>query len=255
MTTALITGATAGLGWCFARKLAATGHDLVLVARDEARLQIRADELRRDFGVAVEVLPADLGDLAQTKVVAERAASTTAPVDLVVNNAGFGLGTGFTHSDLDDELQMFNVLCRAVLVISHAAIPVMKGRGRGAILNVSSVASFLPQGTYSSAKAWVTTFTESLAAELVGTGVQVSALCPGFTHTEFHQRADVPVSALPEIAWLDADFVVEQGLADLRRGVVVSVPSLRYKASVAALTHLPGVARREVARRTRWTRR
>lgn len=252
MTTALITGASAGLGWTFARHLAASGHDLVLVARDESRLRERAAELRSAHGVEVAVLSADLADLADTKRVGARAGSRTEPVDLVVNNAGFGLGSSFRHSDLDDEVRLLDVLCRATLVVSHGAVPAMVARGRGAILNVSSVAGFTTQGTYSAAKAWVTCFSESLAGELAGTGVRVCAVCPGFTRTEFHARAELPMTRLPALAWLDADQVVASALADLRRGAVVSVPSARYKAVATVLRHLPAGLQRAVSQRSRW---
>lgn len=254
MTTALITGATAGLGWTFAQQLAASGHDLVLVARDEARLQARAETLRSEFGVDVEVLSADLSVLDDLRRVGERAGSRTRAIDLVVNNAGFGLGGTFARSPLDDELRLLDVLCRAVLVICHEAVPAMIERGRGAILNVSSVAGFTTQGTYSAAKAWVTCFSESLAGELTGTGVRVCAVCPGFTRTEFHERADLQMAALPGIAWLTADDVVREGLADLRRGTVVSVPSVRYKVAMAGLRMMPRPLQRMVSNRMAWSR-
>ncbi len=247
MTTALITGATAGLGWAFAQRLAADGHDLVLVARDEARLSRRAGELSERFGVQVEVMPADLSRSADTSRVAARVGDADLPIDLLVNNAGFGMTRRFSTSDLADELRLLDVLCRAVLVLSHAAVPVMRGRGRGAILNVSSVAGFAAMGTYSAAKAWVTSFSESLAAELAGSGVRVSAVCPGFIHTEFHARAELKMGYLPEVAWLDADSVAAEALADLRRGVVVSVPSLRYKVFTGGLRYVPSTLRRRVS--------
>lgn len=239
MTTALVTGATAGIGWSFCRQLAEQGHDLVLVARDVARLEARATELRQVHGVRVEVLGADLCDRGEVQRVADRLASQDAPVDLLVNNAGFGLRTPFTRSDVRDEERMLDVLVRAVLVLSHAAANAMCERGHGALVNVSSVAGFAAMGSYSAAKAWVTTFSEALAQELAGSGVRVQALCPGFTRTEFHERGGMQVRGMPDLAWLDADELVATSLRDLRRGKVVSVPSARYKAVTAVLRHAP----------------
>jgi uncharacterized protein len=235
--TALVTGATSGLGLAFARRLAADGNDLVLVARDVPRLDRVADELRSAYGRRVEVLPADLADRGQLQRVADRVADTARPVDLLVNNAGFGLGHAFVDGPLPDEERLLDVLVRAVLVLSHAAARPMRDRGRGAIINVSSVSGFVVMGSYSAAKAWVTTFTEGLANELGPHGVQVTALCPGFVHTEFHQRAQQRMTQVPRLAWLDADDVVDACLADVRRGRVVSVPSARYK-TVVVLTRL-----------------
>ena len=239
MTTALVTGATAGIGWAFCRRLAEQGHDLVLVARDAARLQERAAQLRERSGVRVEVLPADLADREQVQRVADRLASKDAPVDLLVNNAGFGIRTPFTRSDVREEERMLDVLVRTVLVLSHAAASAMRERGHGAIVNVSSVAGFAALGSYSAAKAWVTTFSEALAQELAGSGVRVQALCPGFTRTEFHERGGMRMTGVPDLAWLDADDLVATSLRDLRRGRVVSVPSVRYKAVAAVLRHAP----------------
>jgi len=239
MTTALVTGATAGIGREFAVQLATRGDDLVLVARDVARLEALADELRTAHGVEVEVLPADLSDREQTARVAERLASTERSVDVLVNNAGYSLKKRFLDNDVADEEALFDVLARAVLVLSHAAGNAMRARGSGAIVNVSSVASFMASGTYSATKSFVTVFTEGLAAELRGTGVSATALCPGFTRTEFHERADVDMSRLPDFAWLDAPRLVRDALADVARGQVVSVPGRRYKVAVAALRLLP----------------
>jgi short-subunit dehydrogenase len=243
---ALVTGGTSGLGLAFARRLAADGTDLVLVARDAARLERVAGELRRAYGRVVEVLPADLGDRDQLQHVADRLADPGRPVDLLVNNAGFGMGHPFVEGPLADDERMIDVLVRAVLVLSHAAGGSMRDRGRGTIVNVSSVSGFVVMGTYSAAKAWVTTFTEGLANELGPHGVQVTALCPGFVRTEFHQRAGIRMSQVPAVGWLDADDVVDACLADVRRGRVVSVPSARYKAAVALARLAPRGAVRRV---------
>ncbi len=239
MPTALVTGATAGIGLRFAHRLAERGHDLVLVARDDERLSAVAAELTATYAVHAEVLRADLSQRDQVQTVAGRLADPARPVDVLVNNAGYGLKAGFLANEVEVEEQAFDVLCRAVLVLSHAAARAMRERGSGSIVNVSSVASFVAMGSYSAAKAWVTVFSEGLANELAGTGVRVLALCPGFTHTEFHARASMDMSRLPEPLWLDADDVVRTALADLDRGRVVSVPGAAYKVLVGALSVLP----------------
>jgi short-subunit dehydrogenase len=255
LATALITGATAGIGNAFARRLAAEGHGLVLVARDAVRLGEVGKELRERHRVDVEALPADLGNRRELERVADRLRDGDRPVEILVSNAGFGINDPFLSGDLAQEERLLDVMVRAVLVLSRAAVPGMVARGRGAIVTVSSVAGFLPGGTYSAAKAWATTFSVSLAGELAGTGVTATALCPGFVRTEFHRRAGMDMSYLPEWAWLDAERLVADCLADVRRGRAISVPSMRYKLAVAVLRHSPlrfgkMLARRRAARRT-----
>ncbi len=236
---ALVTGPTSGIGESFARRLAAEGHDLVLVSRDRGRLDALAASLAARHEVACEVLPADLSRREDVLRVAERLRDDERPVDLLVNNAGLGVNQRFVGGDLDAELRQLDVLATAVLVLCHAAAPGMVARGRGAVVNVSSVAGFGPMGSYSAAKAWCTSFTEHLAATLRGTGVTATALCPGFVRTEFHSRAGMDVGARTSGWWLDSDDLVEDCLADVRRGRVLSVPSRRYTALVALLALLP----------------
>lgn len=250
MSTALVTGASSGIGAAFCRELARTGYDQVLVARSQPALEELAAGLRSQYGVAVEVLSADLADRGQLERVAERLrrddpAEPNRHVDLLVNNAGFGIGAAFVDGELEQEERALEVMCRAVLVLSHAAAVTMRRRGTGGIVNVSSMAGFAQMGTYSAAKAWVTTFSEGLATELAGAGVTVTALCPGFTHTDFHRRADLDMHRLPEALWLDADELVRDCLADHRDGKVISVPGNAYKALTGVLAVLPrGVVRR-----------
>ena len=239
MSTALVTGASSGIGLSFAHQLAERGHDVILVARDRARLENVSDRLRASYGVGTEILQADLSDRAETGKVAERLAEPARPVDLLVNNAGFSLRRRFLDNDIEFEETAFDVLGRAVLVLSHAAGNAMRRRGHGAIVNVSSVAGQISSGTYSAVKSFVTVFTEGLATELKGTGVTATALLPGFTHTEFHQRAGVDMSAIPRFMWLDADRLVRDCLDDVAKGKVISVPSPQYKAIVAALHVIP----------------
>lgn len=239
MSTALVTGATAGIGLAFARQLAERGHDLVLVARDVTRLDAVAEELRAAHGVRVEVLGADLVDRAQLARVEERLASRTDPVDLLVNNAGFGLKKRFLDNTADEETAMTEVLVVAPLRLSHAALGAQVERGHGGVINVGSVASYLPRGTYSAAKAWINSFTEWAHQEYAPAGVTVMALLPGFTKTEFHERMGVSRASAPEWMWLDVDDLVREALADYERGRVFSVPSLQYKAIAAVAKATP----------------
>ncbi|WP_426593293.1 SDR family NAD(P)-dependent oxidoreductase [Cellulomonas sp. McL0617] len=248
MGTALITGASSGLGLEFAWQLATAKHDVVLVARDEERLARLAGQLEAAAGIHAEVIVADLSNRADVERVAERLRSDERPVGLLVNNAGLGLNQQFVGGDLAREEAALAVMVDAVLVLSHAAASAMVARGRGAILNVASVAALLASGTYSAHKAWVRSFTEGLAVELADTGVTATALCPGFVHTEFHARGAIDVSAYPEIAWLNAEDVVAKGLADVRRGVVISTPSVRYSLASAVVRVSPRSAIRRFGR-------
>lgn len=248
--TALVTGPTAGIGHSFAHQLARRGHDLVLVARDAARLDEVASELRTAYGVVVEVLRADLADRDQLATVEARLADPDRPVALLVNNAGYGLKERFLDNAADAETAMHDVLVTAVLRLTHAALGPMTERGHGGVINVSSVAAFLPRGTYSAAKAWVNSFTEWAAQEYRPQGVTLMALCPGFTKTEFHERMNVRRGT--GLLWLDADELVATALADFDRGKVFSIPSPQYKAIVTlsrvvptrALQRLQSIGRR-----------
>lgn len=246
MPTALITGATAGLGAAFARRLAADGFGLVLVARDEAKLEESAERLRKTFQTEVEVLAADLATDAGIDAVAERAST----VDLLVNNAGFGQAGTFLEVAIEDEVRMLKVHCEAVLRLTHAALPGMLGRGKGGVINVASVAAFATRGTYGASKAWVVSFSQGANQDVAGKGVHVMALCPGFVHTEFHQRAGMDVSGIPNFLWLDADRVVADGLRDFRKGAAVSIPGVQYKAIVGLTKLIPRRLSERISSRT-----
>jgi short-subunit dehydrogenase len=235
--TALVTGPTAGIGHSFAHQLAARGHDLVLVARNEARLVEVAAELRLEHGVQVEVLAADLTDRQQLATVEARLADPDRPVELLLNNAGYGLKERFLDNDADAETAMLEVLVTSVLRLTHAALGPMTERGHGGVINVSSVAAFLPRGTYSAAKAWVNSFSEWAANEYRPQGVTIMSLCPGFTKTEFHERMKVKRGT--GVMWLDADKLVATALSDFDKGKVFSIPSPQYKAIVAASRLVP----------------
>ena len=237
--TALVTGPTSGIGEAFARLLASKGHDLVLVARDEDRLAALAESLSSAHGVTVEVLPADLSDREQLSVVEQRLLDRDLPIAVLVNNAGFGVKARFTRGEISDEQRMVDVLVIAVMRLSHAAAVSMGERGEGAIVNVSSVASWLTGSTYSAAKAWVTVFSEGLAGEVAPLGVSVTAVCPGYVHTEFHERADMNMGRVPSWMWLDADRVAAKAMRDVDRGKVLSVTGSQYKAMGVLLRHSP----------------
>lgn len=239
MTTALVTGGTSGIGAAFARALATQGHDLVLVARDPDRLTESAAQLHTTYGVEVEVMSADLADRADALRVAERLESTEQPVDILVNNAGHGVRAGISAEDTGTIENAVDLMIRAVLILSAAAGRAMTARGRGAIINVSSTAGFVTMGAYSAIKAWVTSYTEGLAIELKDTGVQVTALCPGWVRTEFHERAEINASRIPEQLWVDVDRLVAECLVDVEARRVVSIPTKRYKVLMFGARHLP----------------
>ncbi|EFF92645.1 short-chain dehydrogenase/reductase family oxidoreductase [Streptomyces sp. e14] len=239
MTTALITGSTAGIGAAFARRLAADGHDLVLVARDTERLTEQATELHDKHGIEAEVLTADLATDEGVEAVAARLGDRRNPVDLLVNNAGFGNKGRFLDVPMADELRMLKVHIEAVLRLTAAATEAMRERGRGGVVNVASVAAFVPRGTYGASKAWVVQFTQGVARDLAGSGVRLMALCPGFVRTEFHQRAGMGTDNIPNWMWLDADKLVAAALADLARGRTVSIPDPRYKALMGVVKLAP----------------
>ncbi|MFC7546340.1 SDR family NAD(P)-dependent oxidoreductase [Plantactinospora sp. GCM10030261] len=251
---ALVTGATSGIGAAFARRLAADGWRLVLVARDAERLAVVAAELRERHGTPVDVLPADLSTEAGTGQVEDRLRSADEPVDLLVNNAGISLNRPFLRSSADDEARLLRLNVLAVLRLTHAALPGMTERRRGAVINVSSVAGFgavMPGSTYSASKAWVTNSSESVGQSVRPFGVRVMALCPGYTRTEFHDRAGINMSKTPRWLWLRADDVVAEGLRDLHKGKLVSVPDWKYKLAVFGLRHTPRGVLHGVARDTR----
>ncbi|HKV19473.1 MAG TPA: SDR family oxidoreductase [Mycobacterium sp.] len=241
---ALITGPTSGLGAGFARRYAIDGYDLVLVARDVARLEALAAELHDEAGAEVEVLPADLAEAADRAKVADR---LSAGVRVLVNNAGFGTSGEFWTASLDVLQSQLDVNVTAVMHLTHAALPPMLDAGEGTVINVASVAGLLPGrgSTYSASKAWVILFTEGLANGLSGTGVGVHALVPGFIRTEFHERAGIAMEGTPSRMWLEVEDVVRDCLADAAKGDVVIVPGVQYK----ALTTVGRLVPRKLVRR------
>jgi short-subunit dehydrogenase len=224
---ALVTGATSGIGESFTRLLASNKYNIVLVARDLPRLQERAEGLDAKYGIKTQVIQADLatdeGCLKVEKYILDN------QIDVLINNAGFGTNKAFTMSKLDIEQQLLDVLVRTPMRLMHVALPLMKARNNGIIINVSSVAGYIAGGTYSASKSYLTVLTESLHTELAATNVKISALCPGFTRTEFHQRGKMSMKGLPDFLWLNSDRLVEQSWRDALKGKAVSVPGWQYK--------------------------
>lgn len=238
---AMITGASAGIGLTFAERLAADGYDLVLVARRRERLEALAKRLGESHGTEVEVLVADLTEPGELLGIEQRVGAAP-ELDLLVNNAGFGTSGVFRDLDPDGEEREVRLNCLALLRLTRAALPPMVARGRGAVINVSSMAGFLPSpynATYGATKAFVNSFTEALAEELRGTGVAVQALCPGFTRTEFQDVAAVDTSVIPEFAWMEPEPVVDASLAALEARDVLCVPGLGNRLASWTARRLP----------------
>ena len=234
---ALVTGATAGIGESFCRLLADNNYNIVLVARDLPRLQERAIQLEAKFNVETHVIQADLSTDAGCSVVEQYLASNQ--VDVLINNAGFGLNKAFTMSELKAEQEMFDVLVRTPMRLMHVVLPGMKQRNKGVVINVSSVAGYIAGGSYSAAKSYLTVITESLHTELANTNIKVSALCPGFTRTEFHQRGRMSMKGLPGFMWLNSDKLVAKAWSDALKGKAVSIPGWQYQLLVFVVQALP----------------
>jgi short-subunit dehydrogenase len=245
---ALVTGASSGLGEVFARKLAARGYDLILVARREDKLRALAN----DLPVNIDVVTADLAT-EEGVAATERAIRECPRLQLLVNNAGFGTLGRFWEAELKGQQEMHLVHVMATMRLTHAALKAMVPRtqsdvkpgGLIGVINVSSVAGFgQSEGnvSYCSTKAWMTSFSLGLDLELRGKGspVRVQALCPGFTYTEFHETLGVDRATIPRFLWLKADFVVESSLRGLERGKALEIPDWKYKSVAALMKHLPG---------------
>lgn len=243
----MVTGASAGLGKEFAEQLAGQGHDLILVARSEERLTEIAAEVSHLYGVQADVLVADLSKV-RDRATVEARLKAAEPVGILVNNAGFGVNDAFIGGSLKAEQDMLDVMVTVPMRLCHAVLPGMVERGNGAIINVSSIAGWITGGTYSAAKAYVTTFTEGLAGELAGTGVTATAVCPGFIHTEFHERAGMNMSSVPEQLWLTPEQVVRQALRDAQRGRVISVPGRQYQLLSTFAQYAPRPIVRRISR-------
>lgn len=234
---ALVTGASSGIGESFTQLLAANNYNVVLVARDLPRLQERAAGLESAYGIQTVVIQADLSTDAGCALIENYIAAHE--IDVLINNAGFGINKAFTHSQLDIEQNLLDVLVRAPMRLMHVVLPGMKVRNKGIIINVSSVAGFIAGGTYSASKSYLTVLSESLNTELAGTKVKVTALCPGFTHTEFHQRGRMSMKGLPAFMWLKADALVAKSWNDARKGKAISVPGWQYQLLTSVIRFAP----------------
>jgi len=255
---AAITGASAGLGTVFARKLAAQGYDLLLIARRRERLEKLARELTHSHGIAVEVCAADLADEAGITAAAARL-SVEQRLHLLINNAGFGTVGRFHEIDVEGQTAMHRVHMDATMRLSHAALRGMVARNAGAIVNVASVAAFARSPanvSYCATKAWINAFTEGLYLELAGLGsnVTVQALCPGFTYTEFHDVIGIDRSKIPNWLWMPADFVVDASLAAIPKRKLFVIPGVKYRLIVAFMTKIPTALRLKMEARSPHTR-
>jgi uncharacterized protein len=255
MTTALVTGASSGIGAEFADRFAQLGYSLILVARDDTRLQAKGADLRTRWRADVEVLASDLSTEEGCTRIEARLADEGRPVDVLVNNAGFTLGLDIVHSDVDDEERMLRVLVRAPLRLTKAALPGMLARDRGSIITVASVAGLVSYSSYGAAKSWGIKFSEALSLQLEGTGVRALALCPGLVHTEFQARGNVDTSGIPGFMWLGADRIITECLRDFARGKTISIPSRRYRVLVGIGARLPTGAAARLARNRGFRRR
>ncbi|MEY3636127.1 MAG: hypothetical protein RL147_556 [Actinomycetota bacterium] len=234
---ALVTGATVGIGESFTRLLASHKYNIVLVARDLPRLNERAQSLETIYGIKTHVIQADLSTNAGCGVVEKYIASNE--IEVLINNAGFGINKAFTVSELDAEQQMFDVLIRTPMRLMHVSLPLMKARDKGVVINVTSVAAWIAGGTYSAAKSYLTVLSEAMHTELAGTNVKVSALAPGFTRTQFHQRGRMSMKGLPNFMWLNPDVIVAKSWNETLKGKAVSIPGWQYKILIFVMTTLP----------------
>ena len=245
MATALVTGATSGIGATYAMFLAKEKFDLVLVARDLPRLNAYAKELNKTYKIKVETLKADLTKPAQIAKVEKRLSNKAKPIEVLINNAGFGIKQSFTDSEIKKEQELLDVLVTAPMRLTHAVLPQMLKRDSGVIVNVSSVASWIAGGTYSAAKSYLTVFSEYLNTELKSTNIKISALCPGFTRTEFHQRGKMRMSGLPNFMWLSSDQVVAKSWKYAKAGKAICIPGWQY----LTLSTIARVAPRPIVRK------
>lgn len=239
--TSLITGASSGLGTEYARQLARRGDHLVLVARDSERLGELASELEAAGAGGVEVLSADLSSAGGIAAVVGRLSETARPVDTLINSAGFGLPLEFEKNDIEDEARHLRLHAEVPMRLMHAALQGMLARRSGTIVNISSASAVMPRSTYAAAKSWQVMFSRWANSHYRSRGVTVTAVCPGYTHTEFHERLGLTKGeeGIPDWLWLDAPRVVEESLQDVGRGRAVSVPSKRYKAIYTAARLAP----------------
>ena len=236
---ALVTGTTSGIGKSFCTLLASHGYNLVLVSRNVSRMQAQSEALQSKYKIEVEILQADLTDLEQINTVALRCADTNKPIEVLVNNAGFGINSDFSTSRVESQLDLINCMITGPMRLTHAVVESMEKFNKGFIINVSSVAGFMAGSTYCSAKSWLNVFTESLHSELKSKGIYTHAICPGFTKTEFHSRCNQDVSGGPDFVWLTPERVATIAWKSVNKGKVISIPGIQYKGLVYLHQYAP----------------
>jgi len=246
---ALVTGASAGIGWHFANLLVNNGYDLVITARNTERLNELSRQLNTKNGVDIEVISADLTTDSGISIIEQRLKA--GDIDVLINNAGFGLNQSFTKSKNVEEIEIIKILCEAPMRFAHAVLPAMIERNSGIIINVASVAAWITGGHYSAAKSYLMVLSESLHTELAETAIKVTSLAPGFTHTEFHQRGAMKMDGLPKFMWLDADYVVKQAWADANAGKAISIPGNQYRILYLVMRYAPRALVRRLGFRVR----
>jgi len=234
---ALVTGASSGIGWHFADFLADKGYDLVITARNTDRLNQIAKDLNEKKNCHVEVISADLTTDEGIQAIENRLLA--GDIDVLINNAGYGLNKSFTKSKTKEEIEIIRILCEAPMRLAHAVLPSMIDKNSGIIINVSSVAAWITGGHYSAAKSYLMVLSESLHTELSDTAIKVTSLAPGFTHTEFHQRGGMKMDEIPKFMWLDADDVVEVAWNDALAGKAISIPGRLYKFLYILMRYAP----------------
>lgn len=247
---AVVTGASSGIGRAFGLALADRGYDLVVVARDAERLETLAEEIRDAYGAQAEVRPADLSDPSSLLEVEARVGDAGRPIDLLVNNAGFGTSGPFAGLPIAREQQEIQLNVLALVRLTHAALDGLVARGRGGVINVASIAGYQPtpgNAVYGATKAFVMSFTQAVHEELKGTGVKCMVLAPGFTRTEFQVRAGFDSSEVPGFLWQDAATVVAHSLRAYDRGRAVCVPGPLNAATAAFTAVTPQSITRRIA--------
>ena len=242
MPYALITGASSGIGKEYANQLARLGYDLVLVARDIARLNLVGEELKNRYKINYEVIGADLSVEADIEIVAVRLRDPNRFIEVLINNAGFGLNKSFEISTKVEEDSLLDVMVKAPMHLTKNVIPLMLENKKGYVINVGSVAAWITTGTYSAAKSWLHSFSESLYAQYFKKGVYVSVVAPGFTRTEFHQRAKLKMNSFPNWMWLSDEFVVRKSLQGAFKKKAVVVPGFQYKILGVVAKYVPNSA-------------
>lgn len=239
MKWALVTGTTSGIGAAYCDLLAAEGYNLCLLSRDESRMVTQAHELTLKYGIDTKLVISDLGTSEGIIKSIDSVSELGNSLEVLVNNAGFGLNSDFLTSSVIDQEKMINCMVMATMQLTHSAARVMKQNQKGYIINISSVASFMTGSTYCSAKSWVTVFTESIYQELRADNINIHVICPGFTKTEFHLRCNQDVSGVPSFAWLSAELVVNKSWKCVKKGTLLSIPGFWYKILVSLHRYAP----------------